>query len=234
MKDAIKNIIALICIIVLISFFVNHGMIDFSGVDKVFQFAKDAVESDTGQQIITEFKDITIDVVQDLLKETKDLIKDTKESNKKASVKLVSVVDGDTIIVNLNNENVKVRLIGIDTPESVHADDDKNNIYGEYASLYTSSLLSDVETVYLEFDEETEDIYGRLLAYVWLSDGHSTTSENIGKYMLNGILLKEGYAYDKTYEPNDRYSAAFSMLRKDAKKSENGLWTYPEFAALWE
>lgn len=234
MKELVYDLIALIMILVVITFFARHGMIDFSGVDTLFQFGKDAVESDTGQQIIGELKDITIEVTQDLLKETKDLIVRYKEDDKKVPVTLVSVVDGDTLIVNLNGENVKVRLIGIDTPESVHADAEKNNIYGEYASLYTASILTGVETVYLEFDEDTEDDYGRLLAYVWLSDGHSTTSDNIGSYMLNGILVKNGYAYDKKYEPNDKYQAAFAILRNSAKSSSAGLWGYDEFKALWE
>jgi micrococcal nuclease len=136
-------------------------------------------------------------------------------------------------VVKLEDEEIKVRLIGIDTPESVHTDESKNTIYGTYASDYTKNVLSDTTTLYLEFDEDTEDIYGRTLAYVWLKDDVSPTTDNIGQYMLNGILLHDGYDMDKVYEPNDRYAANFSLLRENAEKSQTGLWEFEEFQNLW-
>ncbi|MEE1237041.1 MAG: thermonuclease family protein, partial [Turicibacter sp.] len=76
-------------------------------------------------------------------------------------VTLKRVVDGDTIIVlNKNKEELRVRLIGIDTPESVHPDADKNTVDGQLASDYTKSQLKKGQTLYLEFDEEPQDKYG--------------------------------------------------------------------------
>ncbi len=64
---------------------------------------------------------------------------------------VIRVVDGDTFVIRADGEEEKVRLIGLDTPESVHADPDKNTPYGEVASEYTRSMV-DGEEVYLEFD----------------------------------------------------------------------------------
>lgn len=113
---------------------------------------------------------------------------------------VVRVVDGDTFVIKVDDEDVKVRLIGVDTPESVASDEyleetgKENTQAGEDASAFTKSLIEGT-TVYLEFDASTEDKYGRLLAYVYLEDGQ----------MLQDILLTEGYAQLATYPPNVKY-----------------------------
>lgn len=234
MGRILGKVIALICILIFVTFLINHGHIDFSGVDFVYTKAKDAVNSEEGQEIVAELKDITFDVVDQLTNEVKNLITNSKNNNTKQTATLLSVVDGDTIIVSIDGENLKIRLIGVDTPESVNADESKNNIYGAFASDHTKELLSNIETVYLEFDEKLEDQYGRLLAYVWLSDEKNITTNKIGSCMLNGMILKNGYAMDKVYEPNDKYSTSFTFLRKDAQKASFGLWQYGEFVALWD
>jgi len=233
MSRTIEKVIALFCVIVFVTFLANHGKIDFSGVDYVVTKTKDAVNSEKGQEITSELKDISFGVLEQLTGEAKKLIENTRETQERAEVSLIRVVDGDTIVVELEGEDVKVRLIGIDTPESVHADEEKNNIYGTLASDYTKEILKDIQVVYLEFDEDVEDTYGRLLAYVWLDSEVINTTENIGKYMLNGMLIKDGYALDKEYEPNCRYTTSFSLLRKEAQKNEAGLWKEEEFKNLW-
>lgn len=150
------------------------------------------------------------------------------------TVTLEKVVDGDTIVVNINGSSEKVRFIGIDTPESVHADESKNNIYGQMASDYTKELLSGVTTLYLTYDEEKTDQYDRTLAYVWLSEPDTVEEKEIENQMLNAVLVKNGYAYNKVYMPNTKYANLFESLRKDAQDASTGLWQYPEFAALWE
>ncbi len=115
---------------------------------------------------------------------------------------LVRVVDGDTIIVNYENENTRVRLIGINTPESVHQDESKNTQEGVIASDYVKELLSNVNVVGLEFDIEKYDQYDRILAYVYLEDGT----------MLNAHLLSEGYADIMTYKPNVKYLDYFESI----------------------
>lgn len=145
------------------------------------------------------------------------------ETNTKTSVQtgqaidgeyeVVSVTDGDTFEINYNGTKTKVRLIGIDTPESVHPNSKKNNKYGEEASKYTKSLL-ERKTVKLEFDVSPQDKYGRLLAYVYLEDGE----------MLNEKLLKEGYAQVATYPPNVKYVENFKELQKEARENKVGFW----------
>lgn len=150
------------------------------------------------------------------------------ENNTKTSVqtsqviegeyKVVSVTDGDTFEINYNGTKTKVRLIGIDTPESVHPNSKKNNEYGEEASKYTKSLLEG-KTVKLEFDVSPKDKYGRLLAYVYLESGE----------MLNEKLLKEGYAQVATYPPNVKYVENFKEIQKEARENKVGFWSKDVF-----
>ena len=130
--------------------------------------------------------------------------------------KVVRVVDGDTIKVNFNGIEESLRLIGIDTPESVHPDADKNIKEGIIASDYTKSMLEGKE-VRLEFDVQQRDRYGRLLAYVWL-----------GNKMFNKTLLDEGYAQVSTYPPNVKYVSDFVELERIARENNKGLWKQVE------
>ena len=81
---------------------------------------------------------------------------------------LTGITDGDTIWVRLNGEKEKIRLLEINTPESVHSDESRNTTFGEEASDYMKSLLEGVDTLYLTRDETDRDQYGRLLRMVWL------------------------------------------------------------------
>lgn len=144
-------------------------------------------------------------------------------------VKLERVIDGDTLEVSLDDVSLTIRLIGIDTPESVHSDASRNTIWGTYASDYTKMLLENTEYLYLEYDVEPEDKYGRTLAYVWLSEDTTDLSN-----MLNAILLQDGYAYDKVYKPNEKYKGEFEKYRITAQENGTGLWADEGFAALWE
>ena len=135
------------------------------------------------------------------------------ESFEKA--RLIRVVDGDTIVVEIeNNEKLKVRLIGINTPESVAPEGYRtaNTQDGEIASEYTKNLLANIEYVYLEKDVSDTDRYGRLLRYVWLElpeDVNNITIEDIENKMLNGILLKDEVAEVTIYEPDSKYKEQF-------------------------
>jgi len=135
-----------------------------------------------------------------------DSIQDEKyaiENNGLIKVKLLRVVDGDTLLVNYKDE-VYIRLIGINTPESVHPDAENNTQEGEAASEYTKQLLKDTEYVWLEFDTNLYDGYDRILAYVWLSNDTQTVDN-----MLNFQLLQSGQALPMTIEPNTKYADAF-------------------------
>ena len=127
------------------------------------------------------------------------------------------VVDGDTIEVNYNGTEEKVRLIGIDTPESVHPDKEKNSEYGKQASEYTKNLLEG-KTVRLEFDVQERDSYGRLLAYVYIDD-----------VMVNKKLLEEGLAQIATYPPNVKYVDEFTKIQETARENKKGFWAQDVF-----
>lgn len=240
MRLIVEKLVALFAIIVVISLFVNHGMLDFTLVDKAKDTAQTAIESEEGQALIGEVKDTSKSVFYQLWDEIKFLLlgkekDDTEDSSDKTDIttllscKLIGVVDGDTIIVEIDGKETTVRLIGIDTPESVNPDESKNTEYGTYASEYTKTLLSNITTVYLEYDVSTEDTYGRTLAYVWLNNNTSDIEAN----MLNAILVAKGYAYDKVYMPNNKYSDIFMELRLKAISNNSGLWKYSGFKELW-
>lgn len=141
-------------------------------------------------------------------------INDKEESN---IATVTRVVDGDTIIVNFKGQEERVRLIGVDTPESVHPDVAKNLPEGKVASEFTKSRLEG-KVVDLEFDVQERDHYGRLLAYVWLD----------GK-MFNKTLLEEGYARVATYPPNVKYVDDFTKIQEEARKNNKGFWTNDTF-----
>lgn len=135
--------------------------------------------------------------------------------------KVVRVVDGDTLILDIENSETRVRLIGVDTPESVHPDKNKNSEEGKEASEFTKEQLKN-KSVYLEYDKDVEDDYGRTLAYVYM--------DKRGSEMLQDILLKNGYASVKTILPNIKYAEHFKSVQKEAKSKKIGLWKENYFA----
>lgn len=136
----------------------------------------------------------------------------TTKTNTGDIYKVKYVVDGDTFIINYQGKDTKVRMIGIDTPESVHQDKNKNTEEGKIASAYTKKRLQDQE-VKLEYDVVKFDDYGRLLAYVYLDDK-----------MYQEELLNIGYARTYTLPPNIKYSKKFINLQKQASDKKVGFW----------
>lgn len=128
-------------------------------------------------------------------------------------VNLVRVVDGDTLVVKIDEKDEKVRLIGIDTPESVASDKSRNTVWGEIASDYTKSLLKDVTKVSLQYDKEPRDKYGRILAYVY-----------VGTEMLNMRIIEDGYAKVMTIAPNTSHARDFEAAYKAAAENKKGLF----------
>ena len=129
----------------------------------------------------------------------------------RTTVRVVEVVDGDTIRVDLNGQETPVRLIGIDTPEKDGPYTDEE-CYGEQASRFTAGALGGRE-VELEFDVERIDRFDRTLAYVWVDDG-----------LFNERILREGYAVLATFPPNVRYVDRFTTAERMARDEEAGLW----------
>ncbi len=128
---------------------------------------------------------------------------DKSESENAGSAYCERVVDGDTIVVKLNGKKEKVRMIGIDTPESVHPDPSKNSPEGEVTSQFTREHLEG-KYVRLETDVQERDKYGRILAYVYLGDE-----------MFNKTLLKEGLATLMTVPPNVKYVDEFKAIQAE-------------------
>jgi micrococcal nuclease len=127
------------------------------------------------------------------------------------TVRVLEVVDGDTIRVDLEGRETSIRIIGIDTPE-VDGPFTRAECFGSEASRYTRSLLEGRE-VGLEFDVERTDRYGRTLAYVWV-DG-----ENVSER-----ILRDGYAVQVTYPPNVRYVDVLRSAQRGAREAGRGLW----------
>lgn len=127
---------------------------------------------------------------------------------------VVKVVDGDTIKLDIDGETTTVRLIGIDTPESVHPDQAKNVPEGKLASNHTKELLGKND-VFIEYGEEPYDKYGRVLAYVYINDDT----------MVNAEILNDGYAQVMTIKPNNKYEEYFKQLEQDARNNDRGLWS---------
>lgn len=140
---------------------------------------------------------------------------------------VVSVVDGDTIWVMKQGVRAKVRLIGVDTPESVHPDKSKNTSYGKTAAQYTKERLPEGKTIYLQYDVQSTDKYGRDLAYVYIPDNANHWD------FFNQELIEKGYGRVMTIEPNTKYETIFVKAEQAAKESQAGFWKDP-VAVGWE
>lgn len=127
------------------------------------------------------------------------------------------VVDGDTIEVRPAIDGIEdVRLIGIDTPEKFVADGPQP--LAEAATNFAESTLEDSKnSVELCFDVEKTDQYGRLLAYVYTTDGE----------MLNKALVLGGHAQAASFPPNIRHRDKFEDAQEEARDLELGIWNLP-------
>lgn len=127
---------------------------------------------------------------------------------------VTKVTDGDTLHILMNGKDEKVRLIGINTPETV---DPRRTVecFGKEASARMKDLAGG-KIVKLEYDESqnVRDAYDRILAYVYLEDGQ----------MLNRKMIAEGYAYEYTYLKPYKYQTEFRELQNLARTSKRGLW----------
>lgn len=135
----------------------------------------------------------------------------------KAVVK--SVVDGDTIVININGEDKKLRFIGIDSPEM-------STPNGPMAKNFTEEYLTGKE-IYLEKDVSDTDKYGRLLRYIWLANPSTINVDEseIKSNMYNAIMIINGMAASKRYNPDVRYQDLFDKLNVDAVLRKVGMWT---------
>lgn len=137
------------------------------------------------------------------------------ESVREGPYRVVRVVDGDTFTIKLGSQTTKVRVIGIDTPESV---DPRRPVqcFGKEASARASALLSG-KNVWLEVDpnQDTRDRFGRLLRFVWI--------DNTSDFGLT--MIRDGFALEYTYDLPYRYQAQYRSAQVAAKEADAGLWS---------
>ena len=170
-------------------------------------------------------RDLTDNIVFD-----NSMINITAEDGKDLHPAVVNkIVDGDTLICNIDGREEYVRLNLIDTPESVNPDSSKNTEYGKYASEHTKNLVNVGDTVFLQYDEVKRDKYNRILAYVWLKEWVDTESmQDIEKYMLNYIILADGYAKVLVVD-NKAYEELFYETERLTRNRRIGLFQYNEY-----
>lgn len=129
--------------------------------------------------------------------------------------RVVRVIDGDTIVVDLGGREQHVRLLGIDTPESVKPGTPPE-CFSHRASVATKDLLAPGTVVRLTRDVEARDVYGRLLAYVYLDKGNT---------FVNLTLVERGDAGLLTYPPNTTHAPELSAAAAQARSGGRGLWS---------
>ncbi len=129
---------------------------------------------------------------------------------------VMRVVDGDTYIILINDTETRVRLIGVDTPESVAPDNysKENTSEGKDITDVVKDKIREDDILYIEYDVRETDKYGRTLAYLYFPDGT----------MVQEWLLENGYANIATYPPNVKYAEHFKELAQTAAENKVGLW----------
>lgn len=135
---------------------------------------------------------------------------------KTEEVEILKVVDGDTIIVK-TSEGIeeRVRLLLIDTPESVHPSKEKE-LFGKESSTYAKSVLKKGDTVTMEIGNPDRDAYDRLLAYIWINNDIN----------FNQLMIEKGYArVAYIYPPNTKYLDEFMKSQEKAKKEKLNIWS---------
>lgn len=129
--------------------------------------------------------------------------------------KVIRIIDGDTIRVVINNEEVSVRMLLIDTPEVYKT----KELYGAEATNFTKEKLKPNNYIYLEYEENKFDMYNRLLAYIWYRDK--------GKLrLLQEEILLEGLAEVSNFKaPQKKYLDLFIEAQSIAKLNKKNLWS---------
>lgn len=132
----------------------------------------------------------------------------------KEEVTFSKCVDGDTIKVKVKNKEATVRMLAVDTPESVHPKK-KVEYYGKEASDYTCNLITNAKKIELEYDSNSDkyDKYERLLAWVFVDD-----------YLLQDKLVRNGYAEVAYLYGNYKYTDLLKDHEVLAKQEHIGIW----------
>ena len=134
------------------------------------------------------------------------------------------VVDGDTVDVLVEGQEERVRLIGIDAPESASHEEGVNTEEGEKATEYLRSCLKAGKIVYLQTDQEDRDRFDRPLRYMWTDLPENPRDiDEIAKKMVNARMVANGYADTMRIEPNTYYADQLETLKTRAIKQGVGV-----------
>ena len=154
--------------------------------------------------ILIFFITFNIQAVEENLNKTGNI---NLDSLKQVTIK--KVIDGDTV---KTTEGETIRLIGIDTPE-INWDSGTADFYGYKALKFSNENLLN-KKVYLEYDQDKKDDYGRELAYIYLQNGE----------LFNIKLIEKGYAHLLIVEPNNKYEERFKKIAKKTREEKIGIW----------
>lgn len=138
------------------------------------------------------------------------------EASQGERAEVVRVVDGDTVIVELDGQEERLRYIGIDAPESVQPEQPVE-CFGPEAADANAELV-DGETVFLVQDVTDRDRFGRLLRYVYV-DGDAEDGT-----LVNLELVREGFAESISYEPDVSRQDDLDQAERDARDEGLGMW----------
>ncbi len=139
--------------------------------------------------------------------------------NRRVEVSLDRCVDGDTAWFILNHKKVKVRFLGIDTPEVAHSDGEVSQVYSMDAKGYTCHQLNNAHHIYLEYDRKSNryDKYDRMLAWVFVDDSN-----------LSELLVSNGYAMVKYIYDDYMYVQDLCNVQREAFQKKLGIWSEKE------
>ncbi|MNO80025.1 Endonuclease YncB precursor [compost metagenome] len=146
--------------------------------------------------------------------------KNVEEDNRRLlEAKVTRVVDGDTMKLTIDGKKETVRLLLVDTPESVNPDIPEPQPFAIEASNFAKKMLTNKD-VQIELDVSERDKYGRLLGYLYID----------GK-MFNEILLEQGYArVAYVFAPNTKYVDPFRAIQDEAREKGIGIWSIENYA----
>ncbi len=135
-------------------------------------------------------------------------------STSEEAYRITRIIDGDTFWAQYHqNQPIKIRLIGIDAPETQNTGKKKSHAYGPVATQALRNYLKD-SVVYLAFDKTRKDRYSRTLAYVY----------NTQSQFVNYEMIRQGHATMLIFKPNHQFEELFQKAEDSARKERKGIW----------
>lgn len=215
--------LACVAISLIIIVYCVGGNLFSLGKEMLSSTLEDAKLDTTSQKIFTDMYEYAEKQVKPTVDEFSKRIEEISAEENKSSIEnpegdtvtLKRVVDGDTYIVDIDGKETKIRLIGVDTPESVAPEGYKENTEsGKLISSIVKDYLKEGDKLIIEYDIGRTDTYGRTLAYLYLPSGT----------MIQEWLLQNGYAQVMTIQPNSKYADIFIEIEKQAMENKLGIW----------